>query len=227
MEKNQNETSGENTVSYAQLYLMTVNVVKSVMLLIASLGPRTTASLVASTCTASFIMGSMTISWFHVSEVKSHTEIQPASMAFVNVWKTSSYFSSVVTALLVVAAHSAGSSKFPESSLTAALVISWSFVILAFFYYYRFWSAKHGDFLKSEKLLIEYPFNSKHTYDSLGLKQEFLLSRSHLRDNLHLPGFTMTPWHDHTSANSNGNAALISSLVVDISYEINHAASSA
>lgn len=220
LEKDSSDTSGENVVSYAQLYLMIINVVKSVMLLVASLGPRTTTSLVASTCTASFIMGTMTILWFHTSEVKQYVEIQPASIAFINVWKTSSYFSSVITAFLVIAAVTAGPAKFPESSLSVVLSISWFLVIAACFLYYKFWTEKHERFLENEKCLIEYPFVCKNILDSeLNGKNGALLSRNHLC-TMNVPGFITSPWLDQHSNLSLQDT--ISSLVLDIWHGQDH-----
>jgi hypothetical protein len=111
-----------------------------------------------STSISSLVMGALTISWFHYSEVKQYVDIQPASIAFINVWKTSSYFASVLTALLVVIAHSVGSSLFPEAALTAVLPVSWVFVIVVSFIYFRHWNIKYHHRLSNESRLITYPF---------------------------------------------------------------------
>ena len=154
-------TSHENSESYVQLYVMVINVIKSALLLIASLGPRTTSTLVASTITTSFVMGLITLSWFHFARPQKYVDIQPASIPFINVFKVSSYFSSVVTAMVVIISHQIGEDGFSSNDMAIVLAFAWIAVIALSYYYFNRWKASKSEFLTEEESLIEFPFKHR------------------------------------------------------------------
>ena len=218
----QNKSKPSNSESYAQLYLMVINVVKSIMLLVASLGPHTIGALVASTTISSFIMGVVTIFWFHTSDVKKNSEIEPANLAFVNVWKSSSYFSSVITAILVVIANYSGSDRFSLLTLTIILPISWVVVIACSCLYYKSWLNKHNRFLLNEKQMIGYPFKLKAVYENFkndNLENlKFLYSPSAYPNvtELKIPGYSSTPWLDDSCSQVYREYVSISELIIQL-----------
>jgi hypothetical protein len=54
-------------MAYCKLYLMIVNIVKSVMLLVGALGPNTIWTTVITSTVASFLLGSVTMTWFQTA----------------------------------------------------------------------------------------------------------------------------------------------------------------
>jgi hypothetical protein len=61
---------GGGNVRYLKLYMMFINVMKSVMLLIGILGPQTIATVVISSTVSSFILGSVTLRWFIARDIR-------------------------------------------------------------------------------------------------------------------------------------------------------------
>ena len=183
-------TSHENSESYVQLYVMVINVIKSALLLIASLGPRTTSTLVASTITTSFVMGLITLSWFHFARPQKYVDIQPASIPFINVFKVSSYFSSVVTAMVVIIAHQIGEDGFSSNDMAIVLAFAWIAVIALSYYYFNRWKASKSEFLTEEESLIEFPFKHRDCE-----KKEIIDIFSDMQ-NKNIPTFRVSAWYD-------------------------------
>ena len=70
------ETLVDPGVSYLKLYLMTINVVKSIMLLVGTLGPQIVFTAVISSTIASFILGGITYLWFQRNNHKLNSNFK-------------------------------------------------------------------------------------------------------------------------------------------------------
>ena len=185
-------TNNENSESYVQLYIMVINVVKSVLLLVASLGPRTTFALVTSTIITSFVMGSITILWFHFSKPQKYVDIQPASIPFINVFKASSYFASVITAIVVIVAQSVGEKKFSTDDIAIALAFAWIAVIASSSYYFYSWKYSNDEFLADEEKLIDFPFEYRDC------ENQDIIEIFHTMRGKSVPTFVVSAWYDDT-----------------------------
>ncbi len=215
------ETTNGNTVidpgvSYLKLYLMTVNVVKSIMLLVGVFGPQLIFTSVISSAVASFILGGVTYLWFqwnnnrldkqiHERQSIYSSQLHPCNIAFINYWKAASYTASVFSALVVLVAFRLRSNLFPPQTLTLILVITWIIVIVGFsVLYYDFYrtSKKRKDLLQE---LIQYPFYFRDVKDRFGVKKEVCLNDWPIDSPLleankkHIPGFSSSPWDDTRS----------------------------
>jgi hypothetical protein len=170
-------------VSYLKLYLMTINVVKSVMLLVGVLGPQIVVTAVISSTIASFVLGGVTYLWFQwnnqqhdgfkikpppTSVSSSSTsspskslyaaEIHPCNIAFINYWKAASYTAAVTSSIIVLIASRLDQDRFPLSTLTYTLIATWAVVVLVFStMYYRFHRCT-SDRKRLLQELINYPF---------------------------------------------------------------------
>jgi hypothetical protein len=60
-------------VGYSKIYLMFVNVVKSIMLLVGALGPKTVQTVVVSAILTSFCLGAVTIGTHSLTHVLTHS----------------------------------------------------------------------------------------------------------------------------------------------------------
>lgn len=200
-------------VKYLKLYLMSINVIKSVMLLVTVMGPQVVSTSVISTTVASLTLGSLTLVWFQSHEVEGKhysVELQPCNISFINYWKAASYTAAVTSAIVVVIAHNMVDS-FSSSSLTYALCICWIVIIASFSYA----SYQYEDKAKSRrtmiKELIEYPFYWRDRKESLfGEGNGEIINRESCAlfskertdtDKLHVPGSLVSPWYDYVKAN--------------------------
>ena len=101
------ETNNGN-VTYLKLYLMSINVIKSLMLLVAIMGPEGVATAVISSMIASFLLGTLTFTWFQSQSLLSshyYTVLHPCNIAFINFWKAASYMAAIASAVIMVIAH--------------------------------------------------------------------------------------------------------------------------
>ena len=178
--KNDSSLDNDDTgrVKYLKLYLMTINVIKSIMLLVTVLGPQSIRNTVIISTVSSVLLGFLTLTWFHSSSSSStqskttgtdgtstgkinntySIELQPCNIAFINYWKAASYSASVCSAIIIIIAYQASEESFPMARLTDALIISWVVIIGLFsFSFYRY----HQSSKKRTKLLddlLSYPF---------------------------------------------------------------------
>jgi hypothetical protein len=60
-------------VGYSKIYLMFVNVVKSIMLLVGALGPKTVQTVVVSAILTSFCLGAVTIGTHSLTRSRTHS----------------------------------------------------------------------------------------------------------------------------------------------------------
>lgn len=197
---NSNPNNDDNTESYVQLYVMVINVIKSVLLLIASLGPRTVTALVISTTISSLLMGLLTVFWFHYTDLQRFVDVQPASIPFINVFKSSSYFASVVTAVIVIAAHNVGKDAFTSTDLAIVLPIAWTGVILACAFYFNTWKAGRGEYLAREEQLIKFPFKCRISLEEAACSLSSWPEADgrvlgDYRKSM-IPSFQVSAWHD-------------------------------
>ena len=199
--------SKENSESYVQLYIMVINVIKSVLLLIASLGPRTTYVLVTSTITTSFIMGLITLSWFHFAQPQKYVDVQPASIPFINVFKISSYFASVVTAIVVITAHTRGEENFSSNNIAIVLAIAWMAVIVLSFLYFNSWKSSRGQFLIEEESLMDFAFEHR------GCGSKDILNAFWDMQNKNIPTFNVSAWYDDTCSQEIREKPIITNLI--------------
>jgi hypothetical protein len=255
----QNSGNGDTVVdpgvSYLKLYLMTINVVKSVMLLVGVLGPQIVVTVVISSTIASFVLGGVTYLWFqwnnqrhdgfkikppptslsHLSSTSSKSlyaaEIHPCNIAFINYWKAASYTAAVTSSVIVLIASRLDQDRFPLSTLTYTLIITWAVVILVFSaMYYRFYRST-SDRRKLLQELIHYPFyfrsvrerlislgrikedtdsptlpHSLSTETKTGNLTSWLISNEEVdKDMKHIPGFVQSPWFDQRWARTRLN----------------------
>jgi hypothetical protein len=179
-------------VSYLKLYLMTINVVKSVMLLVGVLGPQVVVTAVVSSTIASFVLGGVTYLWFqrnnnqqnHFREPDRRTSnasppmvslysasIHPCNIAFINYWKAASYTAAVASSIIVLIAYRLDKDRFPLSALTYSLILTWVLVALVFSVLcYRFYRATdERRHLLAE--LINYPFYFRSLREGLLQKE--------------------------------------------------------
>jgi hypothetical protein len=181
-------------VSYLKLYLMTINVVKSVMLLVGVLGPQLVVTAVVSSTIASFVLGGVTYLWFQrnnqhndfemkpvsgltsrstIASITSYSaSIHPCNIAFINYWKAASYTAAVASSIIVLVAYRLDESQFPLSTLTYTLVATWILIALIFSVLcYRFY---HATDARRQLLneLINYPFYFRSLREDLILLGE-------------------------------------------------------
>lgn len=174
-------------VTYAKLYLMSINVVKSVMLLVGVLGPQGVLPVVIASTIASYVLGNLTYFWFRSSakslqdtnSKKLHvtgsgtgsttvtdtttgpnyfSTMQPCNVAFINYWKAASYTAAVVTAIVVAVAHELDSDVFPLSMLTPVLAATWGIIIVSYATAYFLYSRQTSERARLLDDLISYPF---------------------------------------------------------------------
>jgi hypothetical protein len=156
-------------VTYLKLYLMTLNVVKSVMLLVGVLGPETVTTAVMSSCIASFLLGSITLLWFGRNDITSghySSDMHPCNIAFINYWKGASYTAAVASALIILTAYQLkDTSFFPMRILTPVLIGTWVAIVVIFVVAY--WRFAVGITTRREliKDLIAYPFYFRDAYE--------------------------------------------------------------
>jgi hypothetical protein len=182
----QNTGNGDTVVdpgvSYLKLYLMTINVVKSVMLLVGVLGPQVVVTAVVSSTIASFVLGGVTYLWFQRNNNQQNhfrmgrgsdfglgtasppmvslysASIHPCNIAFINYWKAGSYTAAVASSIIVLIAYRLDKDQFPLSTLTSSLILTWVLVALIFSVLcYRFYRATDKRRRLLEEL-INYPF---------------------------------------------------------------------
>ena len=196
-------TPKDEGVAFLKLYLMTINVVKSVMLVVAVLGPQTISALVMTTTVSSFLLGGITISWFSKQDISSlpyFAAIHPCNMAFINYWKAASYTTSVVSALVVVSFHVLEDSTdfVSQRSLTDTLLTSWICIVVVYLILYRQYHKSATPRRELVSNLIGYPFMWRDMLETKG-QTEWLCWWSddeaveHLR---HIPGSHVSPWLD-------------------------------
>ena len=206
-EKDEAGGDGGGGVTYLKLYLMSINVIKSVMLLIAVLGPQSVTTTVVSSVASSVVLGTVTMMWFHYQKIEEKpysAEIHPCNIAFINYWKAASYTASVASAVIVVIAYNLQDSVFPTSLLTIVLIASWCFIIIVFsvaYYQFRLKTSERGTLVTA---LIEYPYiwrNRKESYEVSETNGEvaWVLVSPHIPSGGSIPGFEESPWHDELS----------------------------
>lgn len=202
--RQEDETGGH--VTYLKLYLMSINVTKSIMLLVAVLGPQQVSTAVISSIVASFLLGTLTYAWFKSQDLlKSHysAELQPCNIAFINFWKAASYTAAVTSAVAVVVAHSMQESVFSPQALTDSLIVAWSVIVATFvILYYRYYK-QHFERQALVKELIKYPFVIRDARETDGksvaqLSSPDILFRagSLFEKGYKIPGFQISPWKD-------------------------------
>jgi hypothetical protein len=196
-------------VTYLKLYLMTINVIKSVMLLVTVMGPQVVSTSVISSTVASLFLGSLTVLWFqsHKIEDKHYSaELHPCNISFINYWKAASYTAAVVTAIVVIFAHEI--SSFTPSTLSYVLFICWITIIFSFTYASYSFSKRNKQRNNVICDLIVYPFYWRDTKElTLGSgngdvstnKSCVWLFSGKKADSakLHIPGCTVSPWYDY------------------------------
>jgi len=196
-------------VAFLKLYLMTINVVKSVMLVVAVLGPQSVSALVIATILSSLLLGCITVAWYSRQDISSlpyFSAVHPCNMAFINYWKAASYTTSVVSAVIVVIFHSLenSSSEFvSQRSLTDTLITSWVCIIIIYLVMYR----QHYNNVKPRRQLvadlISYPFQWRDLRETTEESNELLWwndgeNTERLR---RIPGFFVSPWQDYCLGN--------------------------
>ena len=215
-------------VTYAKLYLMTINVVKSVMLLVGVLGPQGVFPVVISSTIASYVLGNITYFWFRSSvkslkdpnsKVNYFTTMQPCNVAFINYWKAASYTAAVMSAVVVAVAHELDSEEFPMSMLTTVLLATWGGIILCFataYYLFHRETSSRSHLLDE---LINYPFFWRDLKEEVnGTVDEkpdseclWLMTPQVGHDQRSIPGFDVSPWHDSLAKKASLNSEIESS----------------
>lgn len=205
------ENTGGN-VTYLKLYLMSINVVKSIMLLVAVLGPQGISTAVVSSIVASFCLGSLTYTWFQSQDLlQAHycAEFHPCNIPFVNYWKAASYSAAVLSAVILMIAHALQESSFAPQYLTTALVLAWTVVVLIFatlFYRYNTRYSKRRTLISD---LIQYPFYIRDLKEgkceSFGLSPPpapsiFEENAIFIQNKYQIPGFNVSPWADQKNS---------------------------
>ena len=197
----------EEGVAFLKLYLMTINVVKSVMLLVAVLGPQDIATLVLATALSSLLLGGITVAWYSKQDLSSlpySSSVHPCNMAFINYWKAVSYTTSVVSAVIVVTFHSLQdtSAFVSERSLTDTLLTAWFCIaaVYASLYYQHYKRVKWRREVVSN--LITYPFQWRDEFESArdgaeAVNLSWWSDDEEVEKRRHIPGFTVSPWHDY------------------------------
>jgi hypothetical protein len=227
------EGSAGGTVTYLKLYLMSINVIKSVMLLVAVMGPQRIATAVVSSIVASFLLGTLTYVWFQAQDlIAAHysAELQPCNIAFINYWKAASYSAAVASAIVLVTAHALNENTFSPQELTETLVASWIIIILVFAaLYYRY----HKQISSRRQVvdeLISYPFELRDNKEKLSSGNSSAppaatvvysspnSMRMHAKSNK-IPGSEVSPWFDqrhklsYARGYSIGNDSLSQNLI--------------
>lgn len=206
----QDEKNAGGNVTYLKLYLMSINVIKSVMLLVAVLGPQRISTAIISSIVASFLLGTLTYTWFQAQDLVSlhySADLQPCNIAFINYWKAASYTAAVASAVMLVIAHALQESRFSAQTLTETLIATWVVIVLLFaFLYYRY-----NKRLTSRRALVaalmSYPFDVRKKKEAVGLCDEkpppacvvFDPLTSGLindRKTEKIPGSNVSPWSD-------------------------------
>ena len=197
----------EEGVAFLKLYLMTINVVKSVMLLVAVLGPQDISTLVLATALSSLLLGGITVAWYSKQDLSSlpySSSVHPCNMAFINYWKAASYTTSVVSAVIVVIFHSLQhtSAFVSERSLTDTLLTAWVCIaaVYASLYYQHYKRVKWRREVVSN--LITYPFQWRDEFESArdgaeAVNLSWWSDDEEVEKRRHIPGFTVSPWHDY------------------------------
>ncbi len=195
------DSSGfSGTVSYLKLYLMTINVVKSIMLIVTVLGPQAISTAVITTVIASFILGSLTLLWFKMQKLEEehlHAEIQPCNIAFVNFWKSASYTAAVASSIIVVVAYEIGNDNFSSSVLTQTLLITWVIIILCFALSYRNYFRRTSNRRQNVYDLISYPFRFRDATENWSIYMKVLQSVNIYGPFGKIPGYLSSPWSQH------------------------------
>ena len=152
----------EQGVSFTKLYLMVDSVLKSVMLLAAALGPKTVATVVTSTIINSAILATITLRWFLSNNPsafkKVSIQLEPCNIAFVNLAKSASYTSGVVSAIVVIIAHNLGPKAFTPNHLLICLVVLWACIIIIFGVINNFWTSHYRNRYAGLDKLVTHPF---------------------------------------------------------------------
>jgi len=209
-------------VSFLKLYLMTINVVKSVMLVVAVLGAQSISALVVATTLSSLLLGGITMAWYsHSIKQDNHaaapysSHIHPCNIAFINYWKAASYSTSVISALVVVTFHllEDSSSFVSEQSLTDTLLICWLGTVILYvaLYYSHHQRVKPRRQLVAE--LMAYPFQWRDIREAAESNKEeggeelaWWSDDATMKQQQHIPGFVVSPWQDHVRSNPTPSA---------------------
>ena len=146
---------------------MTINIMKSLMLLLAALGPKTVLALSIITTIQSLVMALITFCWFSYAKPRHISDqYQPCSKAFINVWKSASYSAAVFTGIVVLSANVLGTESFPIRAFIPVLVVTWLGVIFSFFGYYLLWRRRNISRMQVVEELLMKPFDNyeKHIW---------------------------------------------------------------
>ena len=191
-------------VTYLKLYLMAINVIKSIMLLVTVLGPQTIVTTVLSSTVSSVVLGAMTLTWFYMNKLESKpysAELHPCNIAFINYWKAASYTASVVSAIIISIAYNSSQSAFPINSLTGVLVASWVLIIVVFSALCYIYYSNTKDRSKLVDELIQYPFYWRDLKDTLHISslegRVVWFDQPELESKLQIPGYKQSPWLDY------------------------------
>lgn len=199
--KEENENNG-GSVTYLKLYLMTINVVKSIMLVVAVLGPQNISTAILSSIFASCILGILTFVWFYAHDISnSHysADIHPCNIAFINFWKAASYTAAVASAIVLVIAHSLDEESFPGDTLTQVLVVCWVLIVATFVLLYVRYSKRIKPRRALVEQLVSYPFKCRDSKDTSVSSPDGWFGEPHSFfdiKELKLPGFKKSPWYD-------------------------------
>ena len=211
-------------VSYLKLYVMTVNIVKSVMLLVVILGPEEVITVVVASSVSSLILGALTLTWFQRHDIsKSHysADVHPCNIAFINYWKAASYTAAVLSAMVIVLAHILQDSLFRPRVLTSVLISTWVIIVAVFYLAFRNYDRSQQNRQQLVRALILYPFRycsmanefENHTDNPLrnvmiggktsppvtDCEAHFVLLPGERRLGVNIPpipGFNTSPWYD-------------------------------
>jgi hypothetical protein len=233
---NASSSGASGGVSYLKLYLMTVNVIKSIMLVVVVLGPEKVLTAVVSSTVSSFILGALTLLWFQSHDIHSShysEDIHPCNIAFINYWKAASYTAAVVSALIILTAHILQKSHFPPRVLTGVLVATWLLVAALYFIAYRRFDKGFQQRRKLVADLIHYPFQHRDDQEKQAHMQKMKSLRNKKKDSINgigataqrlfgktdgsnfetktIPGSVQSPWYD--SKNHYNRPANVPSII--------------
>lgn len=194
-------------VTYLKLYLMSINVTKSVMLIVTVLGPQRISTAVISSIVASFLLGTLTFAWFKSRDLLSSdysAELQPCNIAFINFWKAASYTTAVASAVILVTAHALQEDNFAPKALTEVLVVTWSLIAVMFAVFYFRYQKELSPRQTIVKELVAYPFLIRDLKESFvgGVELPpppiviFNEGSLFMQQNYRIPGFVESPWRD-------------------------------
>ncbi len=149
-------------VGYSKIYLMFVNVVKSVMLLVGALGPKTVQTVVVSAILTSFCLGAVTVGWFHSTDPSTFSnlsvDLEPCNIAFINLFKAASYTASVVSAIIIIVAHEMGPERFSQARLLPTLIVFWIAILVVFWFIHYNWRQNYGKRYDCIEKMAMYPY---------------------------------------------------------------------